>query len=258
MLFYKLALCLCQPVALAALLVLAAAVLHGRRLAGRVLLAGGAVLLWLGGNHWVAHGLARSLERRHPAPAEFPVADVIVVVGGGLLPPVPPRGSIEVGEAGDRTLYAARLYRQGKAPAVLCTSGIVPGSPRERPYAEDEAAMLTWLGVPPPALWSENQSRTTYENAKRGYEVLRQHQVRRALLVTSALHMPRSWGVFTHNCPGIEFIAAPTDFRAVDEPAPPFVVQLARFIPSAANLQLSAEVVHEWGGLLYYKLRGWM
>ncbi|HNQ87852.1 MAG TPA: YdcF family protein [Verrucomicrobiota bacterium] len=258
MFYYKIILLVLQPLGLACILMAAAVLVRKHQTWFRALLGGAIVILWGAGNGWVATGMARLLEWRHLGPEPLPAADVIVIVGGGLAPQLPPRRSIEVDEAGDRTLFAARLYRAGRAPAVLCTSGIVPGSPREQPYAHDEAAMLMWLGVPQEAIWTEDQSRTTYENAKHGCALLRAHHVRRALLVTSALHMPRSMGVFRRSSPEIEFIPAPTDFRVVSGPPLPLLKQCTRIVPSAANMQLSGEVLHEFGGILYYKLRRWM
>lgn len=258
MFFYKLILPLFQPIGLAVLLLLAAVVVRKRRGWHGTLFGAALAVLLVGGNHYVAHGLARSLERRVDSPEVIPEADVIIIVSGGLRPQEPPRRSIEVDEAGDRTLYAARLYREGKAPLVLCSGGIVPGSTREHPNAEDDVAMLRWLGVPAEAIASVGKSRNTYEDALYDYEILKDRGAKRALLVTSALHMPRSLGVFRRVCRDLEFVPAPTDYRDTDSLTPHRLVRFQRCIPSATNLQLTSEALHEYVGLLYYRLRGWL
>ncbi len=56
--------------------------------AGAIVLA--LVVLLGTSNTWVSDGLTKSLERRH-LPTTLPVADAIVVLGGGIKSPHPPR-----------------------------------------------------------------------------------------------------------------------------------------------------------------------
>jgi len=70
--------------------------------------------------------------------------------------------------------------------------------------------------------------------------------------------MRRSLGVFRHSCPAVEYVPAPTDFRSVDGPPEPWYRQLARIIPTPRTLLDFADVAHEYVGILYYHLRGWL
>ena len=49
--------------------------------------------------------------------------DAIVVLGGGTESEQFPRPMVEVNSAGDRVLYAGKLYKEGKAPYILLSGG---------------------------------------------------------------------------------------------------------------------------------------
>ena len=237
------------------------------------------------GNGWVVGTLTRHLERQYPplssvsgsSTTESPVvslsrglvvpppvvsgpfsADAILVLGGGTVSQIPPRQMVEVSEAGDRVLYAARLYREGRAPIVVCTSGIATGGIAPRPPAEDMAELLESIGVPKSAILKETKSGNTHEHAQCMGTVLQDHQFKRVLLVTSAMHMPRSMGVFKRSCPYAEFIPAPTDFRVTDRLPAPWYRQLVALVPTPSTLLQFSEVMHEYLGIFYYRLRGWL
>src|SRR5439155_3141495 len=102
----------------------------------------------------------RHLEGHYLAPEPIPQADCILVLSEGRLSRVPPLPTIELDEDGDRVLYAAHLYRQGKAPIVVCTGGT-----GARTAAEDMADLLEDLGVPKAAIMKETKARNTREHA---------------------------------------------------------------------------------------------
>jgi len=81
----------------------------------------GLAVLLICGNLWVVEALTRNLEWKQLPPDPVPEAHAIVVLSGGILRHVPPRPTIEVGDAGDRLLYGAHLFRQGRAPHIICT-----------------------------------------------------------------------------------------------------------------------------------------
>jgi uncharacterized SAM-binding protein YcdF (DUF218 family) len=120
------------------------------------------------------------------------------------------------------------------------------------------AELLRSLGVPSEKIIVETNARNTHEHATILYPLLKEQRFRHVLLVTSAMHMPRSMGVFKRLCPGIEFIPAPTDFRAPERIPAPWYRTLKGFIPTPQNLLNFSEVMHEYLGIAYYKLRGWL
>jgi uncharacterized SAM-binding protein YcdF (DUF218 family) len=116
---------LIYPLGLASLIILLVLILGKPRHWPKGLLAVGLIILYLAGNRWVSYGLARTLEWRDLPPENMPSTEVIVLLGGGTEPGDPPRPMAEVNNAGDRVLYAAKLYREGAAPAILVSGGNV-------------------------------------------------------------------------------------------------------------------------------------
>ena len=215
-------------------------------------------VLMLCGNGWMVGGLTRYLELRHLPPNPVPEADCILILSGGVLSAKPPRPTTEVDQAGNRVLYGAHLFRERRAPLVVCTGGPSGGKTTGASGAEEMARLLETLGVPADAIIIETESRRTSQHAVNLNPVFRERGFLRILLVTSALHMPRSLGVFRRSYPGIEFIPAPTDFRSVSMPSAPFRSEFTAMIPSTANLHEFSLAMHEYLGIAYYRLRGWL
>ncbi|WP_441339447.1 YdcF family protein [Oscillatoria sp. FACHB-1407] len=218
------------------------------------------VVLLLGSNGWVAAQLVRSLEWQY-VPTTLPNAEAIVVLGGGIKPQIAPRPWVDVAEAGDRVLYGAQLYQQGKAPLVVLSGGRIEwkggGSASE---SEDMAKLAEVLGVPKTAIAQDPTSLNTYQNAVNVKQILQQRGINRVLLVTSAMHMPRSMGIFQKQ--GIEAIAAPTDFSITAQELEEYQATLQGFLlnllPDAEKLQQTSRAMKEYVGILVYRLKGWM
>jgi len=220
------------------------------------------IILWIGGNDWVAESLTRSLEWRYLPPAELPEVEAIVVLGGGTDSYPPPRPWVEVNGAGDRVIHAARLYRQGKAPMLILSGGNIDWlSTRMQTPAEEMATLLDLMGVPPEAMVLQTRSRNTYEDALFSSELLRERGIERILLVTSAFHMPRSVALFRHT--GLDVIPAPVDFSVTeaswrDLTSGDLRGRMLGFFPSAGNLSQTSNAIKEYLGILVYRLRGWV
>lgn len=255
---YSIFLKLLYPTSAALLLMAGAVVAHRQpRLRRACLLAAIAVLV-VCGNGWVVSTLTRDLETRHLPPDPVPSADVILVLSGGVLGRTPPRPTIEIGDAGDRLLYGATLFKEGKAPEIICTGNVATGGLAPRPAAEDMAELLALLDIPAGAIVTETRSENTHDHAVQLCPMLQTRGLRRVLLVTSAMHMPRAVGVFRHECPLIDFIPAPTDFRAPYEQPTPWYRRSVALLPTPRSLLDFSDVAHEYLGLAYYSLRGWL
>jgi uncharacterized SAM-binding protein YcdF (DUF218 family) len=254
---YSILLKLLYPTSLCVLFLLAAALLRKRPIGCRVCFGLALAALLVCGNGWVVDGLTRHLEWKYLPPNPVPDADAIVVLSGGIESRIPPRPTIEVGDAGDRVLYAAYLHRQDKAARIICTGGVATGGIAPRPGAADMADFLQTLGVPKDAIITETKAANTHEHARNLRPIFQQKGFKRILLVTSALHMPRSMGVFQKNCPGIRFIPAPTDYHIVDISIP-WYRQVAALIPTPRHLLEFSEASHEYLGIAYYRVRGWL
>jgi uncharacterized SAM-binding protein YcdF (DUF218 family) len=95
--------------------------------------------------------------------------------------------------------------------------------------------------------WEEGQSEDTAENALFSARILKAAGIRRVLLVTQAMHMPRARAEFIRA--GIEVVPAPTLFYSQVKWSPLMLV------PTASGLYRSFYAVHEWMGLIWYRLQ---
>lgn len=198
--------------------------------------------LWAGGR----------LEQLYPhrLPDALPKAEAIVVLGGNTannrqnwFEPYDPE------TASARIDAAAALYRTGHAPRIVLSGAALDGSISE---AEMMARNLRQHDIPEAALILESNSYTTYENAVYTRRLLQEHNIKQVLLVTSALHMPRSMAAFRKQ--GINAIAAPARPQIVVPGDPSF----SFWQPDARALSASRSIIKEYAGLLVYWLRGWI
>ena len=251
---------LIYPVGLVSLLIILALFLGRRTGLRQAALILALLVLTLGGNRWVAMGLARSLERRYLPPTPMPNAQAIVVLGGGTESPDSPRPITEINSGGDRVLYAAWLYMQGKAPVILASGGTLDWELRQTTSAQNMQAFLQMIGVPAEDILTQPESRNTYEDALYSAQLLKDKGIRRILLVTSAWHMPRSVRLF--QAQGLEVVPAPTDFNVTDAGWKELTsldvrVQILGLLPSADNLGLTTRMLKEYLGMLVYDLQGY-
>lgn len=215
------------------------------------------LLLFFCSSAGVSEAIVRSLEFQN-LPPDIPTADAIVVLGGGTDSAVPPRPWVELHQEGDRVIYAGKLYRDGKAPKVILSGGRVNWRPRSASEAEDMATILETMGVPRSAMLLEPDSLNTRENAVNVQKILQTQGIQRILLVTSAMHMPRSLMIFRKL--GIDPIPAPTDFTVLQlDPAAQGTTQatILDALPDADNMRRTTRALKEYVGILVYRLRGW-
>jgi uncharacterized SAM-binding protein YcdF (DUF218 family) len=219
------------------------------------------LILWISGNRWFSEGLALSLEARYQTPDPIPQEEVMVVLGGGTDPAEAPRKTIEMNGAGDRVIYAARLYREGKARQILVSGGLLAWDAQDSTPAAEMASLLEWLGVPNEAIWQQDRSQNTAEDALFCAQILRERGINRILLVTSAWHMPRSVKLF--EAQGLEVIPLPTDYNVTQASwerswKGDWREVTLNLFPSVDNLGLTTRMLKEYFGLFMIKLKDWM
>ena len=227
---------------------------YEKRLWAMALLSVSVVLLWVASTPIVAMSLYRQLESAHPPVAveDLPGGgDCIVLLGGAVGPPMPPRVDIEFNEAVDRVYQTAKLYRAGKARVVIVTAGNQPWSESRWAEAELIRELLMEWGVPDSAVMLEGSSRNTRENALYSKNIIDAQQCQSTLLVTSAAHMPRA--VASFRSAGVEVFPVSTDVRVADTGR----LGVGSFIPSAHALAMTSDAVREWVGRWYYSYKGW-
>jgi len=240
------------------ILLVGAIAFHWRARVTRLLAVGALVILVVCGNGCVVGAVVRSLESASSPISPSASADAIVILSGGILPRVYPRSTVEVSDAGDRVLYGADLFRSQHAPRVIVTGDVGTGGVAARPEADDMSDLLQRIGVPRTAILAERHAQNTHEHAVNLCPMFAELRIHRVLLVTSAMHMRRSLGVFRRSCPAVEYLPAPTDFRSVDGPPGTWYRQLARIIPTPRALLDFEDVTHEYVGIFYYRMRGWL
>lgn len=217
------------------------------------------IILFVSSSTTIGDGLVRSLEFQHIPQAALPKADAIVVLGGATESSIPPRPWIELKEEGDRVLHAAKLYREGKAPKLILSGGRVDWRPSPRSEAEDMAELLETMGVPRSAILLEPTSLNTRENAVNTKQIMDAQGIRQILLVTSAMHMPRSLLIFKKL--GINAIPAQTDYTAVHidpESLKTLEAVTLDLLPDAEQIRRTTRALKEYIGIFIYWLRGWV
>jgi uncharacterized SAM-binding protein YcdF (DUF218 family) len=188
---------------------------------------------------WLERGLAEHFPAR--APAAYPRADAIVVLGGDGLPSISDDWNDDSTAAGTKRIgFGYFLFAAERAPRMLVCVG-------ER-GAQLTRTLLERHGVPENALQLEARSQTTWENALYTTPMLRREGARRILLVTSQVHMRRAVSVFHKQ--GFEVIPAPTL-----EPEAAKVASASGW-PQRAALRRSDRYLHEYIGLWVYRLLG--
>jgi uncharacterized SAM-binding protein YcdF (DUF218 family) len=174
-------------------------------------------------------------------------AQAIVVLSAGMVDAAPEYGGRDTPDAVTlvRLQYGAWLQHRTGLP-LMVSGGIVPGT---RATGSLGAMMARALreDFKTPVAWIEEQSETTEQNALYSARMLQAAGVTRVLLVTHAMHMPRSREAFARR--GIDVVEAPTMFYSRARWSPFMLV------PGASGLYRSYYAMHEWVGLAWYRLR---
>ncbi|WP_166142102.1 YdcF family protein [Methylosinus sp. RM1] len=195
--------------------------------------------------------LALPLENRFARPApDSPAPDGIIVLGGAFDENISmARGGVAFNDAAERMTAGVELARRYPKARLLFTGG--SAALRGSPYSEAQVAgrFFEQMGVDPARLILEDKSRNTFENAVFSRELAAPKPGERWLLVTSAMHMPRSIGIFRR----VEFpaIPYPVAYRTRG-----YWTDISLHKNAADMLRLTDLATHEWVGLVAYRLSG--
>ncbi|MCB1534483.1 MAG: YdcF family protein [Rhodoblastus sp.] len=218
--------------------------------AGRIVTTVMAVVVLVFAITPISSFLVRPLEDRFPQPDLTVAPTGIIVLGGAMDEGVTrARKMPALNDAAERLTEPVALMRRFP-DARLIFSG---GSGRLTPAAwtESDVARMLWksLGVPDDRMSFEDKSRDTWENAVFTRELARPKPGERWLLVTSAMHMPRSVGIFRKI--GFDVIPYPVDYQTGGVAGD--FVGLRKPADTSRGLQAAT---HEWIGLVSYWLSG--
>lgn len=228
-----------------------------RRKLAILCLATGLISLWLLSTPVVSHSLYTWLEAPYLTTDEntdvndeaLAQAEAIVVLGGGRH-----HNATEYGHDIDtvshqslwRLRYAAYIANRLKLPVVV--SGGTVNDPSLTPEAELGAQVLTSeLGVYP--VWQERESKNTWENAYLTSKLLEEKGIKNIILITHGYHMRRSSYSFTQA--GVQHY--PMITGAMSTRTLPLWSQ--RWLPTGSALVNSRRALHEYLGLLFYRLK---
>ena len=173
----------------------------------------------------------------------------IVVLGESVQPPVYEQ---PYPLSGDHTYrrceYAAGIYSRFGPLPVLVSGG--PSSPGASPVSKTMRELMHRDGIPENMIWIEDRSHSTYENALYSAAILREHGVSRVALVVDATSMPRAAACFRKL--QIEVIPAPCTFHTLSSP------WRDEILPSWKSVRRNEDTLHEFLGLVWYRMRGWI
>lgn len=210
---------------------------RGRKRSGMGCLAISLLGLLLLSMPFVSHAFLDSVDRYPPLAASGPLpeADAIVILGGGTRDGAREYGGDTVSPmALERLRYGAWLARRTGRP-ILVTGWS---------YVQMAETLESAFGARP--RWRVGGD-TTHGNAVFSAEALHPENIRRVYLVTHFWHMPRSMAAF--RAAGFEPVPAPHGFSESSR------FGAVSLFPNVSSLAVSRQVLHEWVGRVWYRLR---
>jgi uncharacterized SAM-binding protein YcdF (DUF218 family) len=215
-----------------------------RQRLGKLVATAAFLLLVTGAYGWLGGPALRALENQYlPLTAKPPAVKWIVVLGGGTyaeadLPPIARMTEATLA----RVVEGVRLHRQSPGARLVLSGAAVLGSGSD---AESMAALAADLGVVKETIVLDGESVDTASQATYVRGLVKGERI---VLVTSAVHMPRSLALFRKA--GIESLPAPTHYLSQSNPG----LRPSDFFPSARRLAGADAAVHEYLGLAW----GWL
>ena len=200
----------------------------------------GLLLLSMNAGAWL---LSRPLEVGYSRDLMPPGnVEAIVVLAGSVSPPSPGRPYALAGQDTYRRVRkAAWLFRYWKPLPILVTgSGVQADAMRD---------LLESEGVPRAMIWLETRSSNTHDSAVNGAGMLRSRGVARILLVVEASSMPRA--VQSFRKVGLDVVPSPSRRTQLSW-------DWSDILPGWPAIEANGETLHELGGLLWYRLQGWL
>ena len=208
--------------------------------------------LYVCSNSFIVDEIGRWWEK-YPIPQITQPQEIAIVLGGiGRIDPTEKR--IEFTSSADRLLKALELYHQKKVKRILITGG--SGSVL---HPEDKEAMYIYqylknIHIPDSVILIENESRNTYENAVFSAKLLDSLHIPKnnIVLVTSAYHLRRSIAVFEKQ--GFQNIIPFPAERTSGQRK--FELDHC-LLPHPDAMSTLYKYIHEWIGLIIYKLKSY-
>lgn len=202
--------------------------------------------LYLFSCEFFADPIILNLEKRYPIIEKENIekGEVYILLGGGIITNTLD-GNIPTKNASVRIMKTLELYN--KNPKKIYISG---GSPLQNKESESSVYKreLILLGVPSEDIIIEEKSNTTKENSEYIKKMMMKNNIHSGILITSAIHMPRSMNVFEDS--NLVFYPAPCDFLAHQEKQNNF-----SYMPQFKVFKDLYSAFWEYVGIFYYKIK---
>jgi uncharacterized SAM-binding protein YcdF (DUF218 family) len=174
----------------------------------------------------------------------------MIVLGGAFdLEVNAGRGGMEMNQAADRFIEAARLARLYPQSKIVVSGGDGSFSGDYKGDADLSPAYFEAMGIEPSRIIRETASRNTAENVGETKALLETNHLADCLLITSAYHMPRAKALFDQA--GVTTVPWASDYRSSGR-----VALGLDFTQPSLNAQLASTAAREWGAILAARLMG--
>jgi len=170
----------------------------------------------------------------------------IVLLGGDIARLTQDHRQYTLGVSADRLVQTVKILKLFPTSKLILCAG---GSRNDAGELEASILLLKHFGIDISRVIAETKSSTTYENAIESLKLM-ENSSTEIILVTSAYHMPRAMKVFT--ALGTKPIPISTDFQGTQS-----IKNKTHWIPSTASLKKTQIALHEYYGLIWYKLKGY-
>jgi uncharacterized SAM-binding protein YcdF (DUF218 family) len=256
---FKLLAPLAQPIGFVWLVLVVLTGWQLRRKQWRVAAAIGAVALLMNliGSGIVGGPLLKGLERPYAGTGltNVPSADAVVMLGGAHRPSPPDTFGLDLTPAADRIVTALELMRLGKGQALVLGGN---GYGHKGEIRADSQLLKDWFAawkIPAAPVLDLGMNSNTREEALKVASLMKDKGWKRIILVTSAFHMRRAEATFRKV--GIEVIPVGCDFQSYRGEAEDQGLSFA-VVPVIDGFQHLGLYIHEQGGWLTYRWRGWV
>ncbi len=222
----------------------------------KIALGANFLLLLMLSNESFVNYFQKKYEAKEVRLAKYQTYPWAVILSGGMVKGgLQNQNEIHVGETADRFIQPILLYKQGHIKKILISGGNTSMGKLRIDQTEETKKtkeLMVTMGVKADDIFLETQARNTYENATySAQKLIKYMQKDSILLITSAMHMPRSVACFEKI--GFKVKAYPTDFKKKDTDQG----ILSVLFPTAENFDAISNLIREMAGFVIYKIVGY-
>ncbi len=149
-----------------------------------------------------------------------------------------------------RGMEAARVYRLLEEPLVFISGGTRAIESHWSPEASALREVLIKVGVPSDRIILDSNSINTRMHAVNLSKMLKERGITSFVLVTSPIHMRRS--VLSFRAVGVDPIPSSSKTLLDDKTG------WKAYWPTPKSLLFTEQMMHDYIGLVYYRLSGWI